>query len=35
MERGPVAWLLGQEERFMSWLHRVYDGALAWALRHR
>jgi hydrophobic/amphiphilic exporter-1 (mainly G- bacteria), HAE1 family len=35
MQRGPVAWVLGRQQRMMDWLHRRYDTWLRWALRRR
>jgi len=31
MDRGPLGWVLRQQQRFMDWLHAKYDQILRWA----
>src|SRR6185436_1946806 len=31
MERGPLGWILRQQQRFMDWLHVKYDRILRWS----
>jgi HAE1 family hydrophobic/amphiphilic exporter-1 len=33
MERGPLGWVLRQQQRFMDWLHLKYDAILRWAFK--
>jgi HAE1 family hydrophobic/amphiphilic exporter-1 len=31
LQRGPLGWLLGRQQRLMDWLHVKYDAILRWA----
>jgi len=35
MQKGPVAWVLGRQQKLMDWVHGHYDGWLRWSLAHR
>jgi HAE1 family hydrophobic/amphiphilic exporter-1 len=33
MDRQPLRWILGTQQRFMDWVHAVYDRILRWAFK--
>jgi len=33
MQRGPLGWVLRQQQHFMDWLHAKYDTILRWAFK--